>query len=97
VDRFAPRTSDALRDWYIQTPPEIERKHNMPNANVMHVEMTLDQMFLFRPLPELAQYETPLRGLYMANAGTHPGGGIFGAPGYNCSRLVHRSLRRKRW
>jgi phytoene dehydrogenase-like protein len=97
VDRFAPGTSDALRDWYIQTPPEIERKHNMPNANVMHVEMTLDQMFLFRPLPELAQYETPLRGLYMANAGTHPGGGIFGAPGYNCSRVVHRSLRRKRW
>lgn len=92
VDRFAPGTSRQLIDMYIQSPPDIERKHNMPNANVMHTEMTLDQMFMFRPLPELAQYRTPVRGLFLASAGLHPGGGIFGAAGYNCSRVVNRFL-----
>jgi phytoene dehydrogenase-like protein len=94
IDRFAPGTSDGLIDMYVQTPPVIEEKHNMPRANVMHVEMLIDQMFMFRPMPELAQYKTPLKGLFMANAGMHPGGGIFGAPGYNCAHVVRRSLRR---
>jgi phytoene dehydrogenase-like protein len=97
IDRFAPGTSDALIDMYIQTPPAIREKHNMPNANVMHVEMLIDQMFMFRPIPELAFYETPLKGLFMANAGMHPGGGIFGAPGYNCAHVVRKSLRRRFW
>ena len=94
IDRFAPGTSEGLLDMYIQTPPVISEKHNMPNANVMHVEMVLDHMFMFRPLPELAKYETPLKGLFLANAGMHPGGGIFGAPGYNAAHVVRKSLRR---
>jgi len=97
MDRFAPGTSDQLIDMYIQTPKQIAEKHNMPNANVMHVEMVIDQMFMFRPLPELSEYATPLPGLYMANAGQHPGGGIFGAPGYNCAHEVRKSLRRRFW
>lgn len=95
IDRFAPGSSDELIDMYIQTPPAISEKHNMPNANVMHVEMLIDQMFMFRPIPELSNYETPLKHLFMANAGMHPGGGIFGAPGYNCAREVRKSLRRR--
>ncbi|TVQ26870.1 MAG: NAD(P)/FAD-dependent oxidoreductase [Spirochaetaceae bacterium] len=95
IDRFAPGTSDGLIDMYIQTPPVIEAKHNMPNANVMHVEMLIDQMFMWRPIPELAQYKTPLRDLYLASASMHPGGGIFGAPGYNCAHAVKASLRRR--
>ena len=94
VERYAPGTRDAVRDIYAQTPAVISEKHNMPNANVMHVEMVTDQMFVFRPLPELAGYESPLPGLYMANAGMHPGGGIFGAAGYNCSRVVRKRVRR---
>ncbi|MFW6213694.1 MAG: phytoene desaturase family protein [Spirochaetota bacterium] len=94
IDRFAPGTHEKLIDMYIQTPPVISEKHNMPNANVMHVEMLIDQMFMFRPIPELSQYETPLKGLFMANAGMHPGGGIFGAPGYNCAHMVKKSLRK---
>ncbi|MFW6355448.1 MAG: phytoene desaturase family protein [Spirochaetota bacterium] len=94
IDRFAPGTSDGLIDMYVQSPPVIEEKHNMPRANVMHVEMLIDQMFMFRPLPELSTYKTPLKGLFLANAGMHPGGGIFGAPGYNCAHEVRKSLRR---
>ena len=93
VERHAPGTMEAVRDCYIQSPDEIARKHTMPNANVMHVEMSADQMFLFRPLPELSRYATPLAGLFLANAGLHPGGGIFGAAGYNCSRVVRKALR----
>ncbi len=96
MDRFAPGTSDQLIDMYIQTPKVISEKHNMPNANVMHVEMVIDQMFMYRPLPELSNYATPLRDLYLANAGMHPGGGIFGAPGYNAAHIVQRSFRRRR-
>ena len=95
VDRFAPGTSRELIDMYIQSPLDIEQKHAMPSANVMHVEMSLDQMFMFRPLPELSQYATPFEGLFLASAGMHPGGGIFGAAGYNCSRVVRRYLRRR--
>jgi phytoene dehydrogenase-like protein len=95
MDRFAPGTSEQLIDMYIQTPKVIAEKHNMPNANVMHVEMVIDQMFMFRPLPEMSEYATPLPGLFMANAGQHPGGGIFGAPGYNCAHEVRRSLRKR--
>jgi len=94
MDRFAPGTSDQLIDMYIQSPDVISEKHNMPNANVMHVEMVIDQMFMYRPLPELSRYATPLPGLYLANAGMHPGGGIYGAPGYNCAHIVRKSLRK---
>lgn len=94
MDRFAPGTSDQLIDMYIQTPDVIRQKHNMPNANVMHVEMVIDQMFMARPLPELSDYSTPLPGLFLASAGTHPGGGIFGAPGHNCALEVKKSLRK---
>lgn len=96
VERYAPGTRGAVRDMYVQTPPVISEKHNMPNANVMHVEMLTDQMFQLRPLPELSGYEAPLPGLFMANAGMHPGGGIFGAAGYNCSRVVRKKIRRAR-
>jgi phytoene dehydrogenase-like protein len=95
VERFAPGTRETLIDMYIQSPDVIEKKHAMPNANVMHVEMLIDQMFTLRPLPELSGYETPVRGLFLANAGMHPGGGIFGAAGYNCSFVVRDSLRKR--
>ena len=94
LDRFAPGTSDELIDMYIQTPDVIRDKHNMPNANVMHVEMLIDQMFMYRPLPELSRYRTPLPNLFLASASMHPGGGIFGAPGHNCAHEVRKSLRK---
>jgi hypothetical protein len=53
-------------------------------------------MFFFRPLPELASYRTPVRGLYMTGASMHPGGGVFGASGYNTARVVLNDRRRGR-
>ncbi len=93
IDRFAPGTSDLVRDLYIQSPRDIEALHRMPRGNVMHVEMSFDQMFLFRPLPELAAYRTPWKGLFLCSASMHPGGGIFGAAGYNVAWEVLRELK----
>jgi phytoene dehydrogenase-like protein len=88
VCRYAPNMRGKMIDRFIQTPVQIERMHGLLRANVMHLEMSLDQMFMFRPLPELAAYKTPLRGLYLTGSSTHPGGGVFGASGHNTARVV---------
>ena len=90
---YAPNMRGALIDRYIQTPLEIERKLGLLRANVMHLEMSLDQMFFFRPLPEMSAYRTHLPGLYLTGASTHPGGGVFGASGRNTAQVVNKDLR----
>jgi len=96
VDEFAPGTSAKVEARFIQTPAEIERRHGLLRANVMHLEMSLDQMFAFRPMPELAGYKVPaLRGLYLTGASTHPGGGVWGASGHNTAKLMLKE--RKQW
>ena len=96
VCEHAPNMRGAMIDRYIQTPLEIERKLGLLRANVMHLEMSLDQMFFFRPLPELSTYRTHLPGLYLTGASTHPGGGVFGASGRNTAEIVQSDLRRKK-
>ncbi len=93
VCEYAPNMRGALVDRYIQTPLEIERKLGLLRANVMHLEMSLDQMFFFRPLPELSTYRTHLPGLYLTGASTHPGGGVFGASGRNAAGVIQSDLR----
>ena len=96
VCEYAPNMRGALIDRYIQTPLEIERKLGLLRANVMHLEMSLDQMFFFRPLPELSTYRTHLPGLYLTGASTHPGGGVFGVSGRNTARIVTHDLRKRK-
>jgi phytoene desaturase len=86
--RYAPNMRGAIIDRVIQTPLDLEQRFGMLHGNVMHVEMSFDQMFFFRPLPELAGYRTPISGLYLTGASTHPGGGVFGASGQNTARVV---------
>ncbi|MDX1931600.1 MAG: NAD(P)/FAD-dependent oxidoreductase [Capsulimonadales bacterium] len=90
---YAPNLRGRIGERYIQTPLELERRIGLLQGNVMHVEMSLDQMFCFRPLPELSQYGTPIPGLFLTGASTHPGGGVFGASGLNTAGVVARSLR----
>ncbi|MCE0483366.1 MAG: NAD(P)/FAD-dependent oxidoreductase [Methylacidiphilales bacterium] len=92
VCRYAPNMRGKMIARYIQTPLDIERTLGLLRANVMHLEMSLDQMFMFRPLPELSEYKVPgLPGLYLTGASTHPGGGVFSASGYNTARVILRS------
>src|SRR5262249_25479917 len=82
VDAAAPGFAGTVEHVHVQHPVELERELALPRANVMHVEMSLSSMFGMRPLPELAGYTVPgVAGLYLASAGMHPGGGVFGASG----------------
>jgi phytoene dehydrogenase-like protein len=91
VCQYAPNMRGKMIARYIQTPLDIERTLGLLRANVMHLEMSLDQMFMFRPLPELAEYKVPgLPGLYLTGASTHPGGGVFAASGYNTAQVILR-------
>jgi len=88
VTEYAPNMEGKLIDWYIQSPLDIERKHGLLKGNVMHVEMSFDQMFMFRPIPEMSEYKTPIENLYLSSASCHPGGGVFGAAGYNAANVI---------
>jgi phytoene dehydrogenase-like protein len=92
VGRFAPNVPGCVEQVYIQTPADLEREIGLYNGNVMHLEMSLDQMFMFRPLPELSTYRTPIPGLYLTGASTHPGGGVFGASGRSAAGVVLKDL-----
>jgi phytoene dehydrogenase-like protein len=92
VGRFAPNVPGCVEQVYTQTPADLEREHGLFNGNVMHLEMSLDQMFFLRPTPELAQYRTPIGGLFLTGASTHPGGGVFGASGRSAARVVLHAL-----
>ncbi|WP_445665791.1 phytoene desaturase family protein [Fodinibius sp. AD559] len=96
VTRYAPNMEDKLIDWYIQSPLDIERKHGLLRGNVMHVEMSFDQMFMFRPIPEMSEYKTPIENLYLSSASCHPGGGVFGAAGYNAANVILKDTK-KSW
>ncbi|MCU1595577.1 MAG: NAD(P)/FAD-dependent oxidoreductase, partial [Frankiales bacterium] len=89
VDRVAPGFAASVHDMHVQTPLDLERELGLRQGQVMHVDMGLDQMFLWRPLPELAGYRVPgAEGLYLCGASTHPGGGVFGASGRSAARAV---------
>ncbi len=82
VDRVAPGFAGSVEQMHVQTPLDLERELGLLRGQVMHVEMAFDQMFLWRPMPELAGYRMPgVGGMYLCGASTHPGGGVFGASG----------------
>jgi beta-carotene ketolase (CrtO type) len=74
-------------------PPHWVARHGNPHANPNHVEMSIDQLLAFRPSPSLAGYRTPIAGLYLTGAGTHPGGGVTGIPGRNAAAVIASDLR----
>jgi phytoene dehydrogenase-like protein len=89
VDRVAPGFADSVEHMHVQTPLDLERELGLRNGQVMHVEMAFDQMFMWRPMPELAGYRLPgVDGLYLCGASTHPGGGVFGASGRSAARTA---------
>ncbi len=96
VEAAAPGFASSIERVHVQTPLDLERELGLRRGNVMHVEMGLDSMFAYRPLPELAGYRTPVRGLFLTGASTHPGGGVFGASGRTAARVVMAQGRRWR-
>jgi phytoene dehydrogenase-like protein len=72
----------------VHTPRDLEALHGWPEGQAHHAELTLDQALWMRPLPELAQYRTPIEGLWLCGPAMHPGGAIAGAAGYNCAQAI---------
>jgi len=67
---------------------DLERRFGITGGNIFHGEMSLDQMFVLRPLAGWASYRTPVKGLYLCGSGAHPGGGVMGAPSHNAAREI---------
>ncbi|MFB2817795.1 beta-carotene ketolase CrtO [Umezakia ovalisporum] len=84
---YAPNVKKATIARRVESPAELGERLGAYKGNYYHIDMTLDQMVFFRPLPEIANYKTPIDNLFLTGAGTHPGGSISGMPGRNCARV----------
>jgi phytoene dehydrogenase-like protein len=93
IDEVAPGFSESVLHREVLAPPDLERIFALRGGNIFHGAMTLDRLGFMRPLPGSGGYRTPIRGLYLCGAGTHPGGGVMGACGRNAALEVIRDLR----
>lgn len=84
---YAPNLKQSIIARRVESPAELGERLGSYKGNYYHLDMTLDQMIFLRPLPEIANYKTPIKGLYLTGAGTHPGGSISGMPGRNCANV----------
>jgi phytoene dehydrogenase-like protein len=88
IGEYAPGFQRMVRERQVLSPLDLERRFGIAGGNIVHGEMSLDQMFFLRPVAGWARYRTPVRGLWLCGSGAHPGGGVMGAPGYNCAREI---------
>ena len=88
IAEYAPNTKEIVSERQVLSPLDLERRFGIAGGNIFHGEMSLDQMFVLRPVANWARYKTPIAGLYLCGSGAHPGGGVMGAPGYNAARAI---------
>lgn len=96
IAAFVPAVKRSLVASRLYTPLDLETVFGITEGNIFHGDLRPDQLFFMRPVPDYARYATPLRALYLCGAGTHPGGGVTGAPGYNAAHRILADLRRDR-
>ena len=92
IAEYAPNIRDIIIDMQVLTPLDLERRFGLTGGNIFHGEMSVDQMFVMRPLAGWANYRTPIPNLYVCGSGAHPGGGVMGAPGHNAAREILRDI-----
>ena len=83
IAEYAPNFRSLIIDRQALTPLDLERRFGITGGNIFHGELRRDQMFDKRP-----HYRTPVPGLFLCGSGTHPGGGVMGAPGYNAAHEI---------
>ena len=88
ITEYAPNFRDSIIDWRLFTPQDMEQRMGFTNGNIHHLDLVPSQMLSRRPLPGWSDYRTPIQGLYLCGAGTHPGGEVTGAPGHNAAHAV---------
>lgn len=90
---YCPDLRECILHRQVLTPLDLERDFGLTEGNIFHGELSLEQLFFLRPAPLWARHRTPIRSLWMAASGAHPGGGIMGAPGANAARMLLRGSR----
>jgi len=96
LSEYCPGFADSVEHMEVLAPPDIQERFGLIGGNIFQGDMSPDQMFSFRPIPGYGDYRTPIAGLYLCGAGTHPGGGVMAVPGRNCATVVLRDARRAR-
>ncbi|MGI8839945.1 MAG: phytoene desaturase family protein [Caulobacteraceae bacterium] len=95
VDGYAPGFKASVLGRQALSPLDLERTFGLVGGDIFHGKLELDQLFSARPVLGHGNHRAPIRGLYMCGAGTHPGGGVTGAPGHNAAREILRDLERR--
>ena len=88
IEEYCPNIRSIIVNRQTLSPLDLERRFGLTGGNIFHGEMSLDQMFVLRPVAGWARYRTPVKGLYLCGSGAHPGGGVMGAPGHNAAREI---------
>jgi phytoene dehydrogenase-like protein len=96
IEDYAPGFTDLVLHRQVISPLDLEREYGLTGGNIFHGDLDADQLFFLRPVAGWAQYRTPVRSLYLCGSGTHPGGGVMGAPGYNAAREILRDLKKRK-
>jgi phytoene dehydrogenase-like protein len=94
--QHAPNVRGAIEHVHALSPLDLEREYGLTGGNIFHGDLSLDQLFALRPVAGWARYATPIHGLYLCGSGTHPGGGVTGAPGHNAAKRILAAVPRVR-
>ncbi|MEW5987645.1 MAG: NAD(P)/FAD-dependent oxidoreductase, partial [Chloroflexota bacterium] len=95
LSQYAPNLPGLILHRRVITPLDWEQEYGLTEGSIHHGQMGLDQLLFMRPVAGYGRYRTPFGNLYLCGAGTHPGGGVTGLPGYNAAREVLRGWRRR--
>ena len=93
LQRHAPGIDSLVEHAQVLTPVDLDESYGMTGGHIYHGELSLDQLFTMRPVLGWARYRTPVSGLFLCGAGTHPGGGITGGSGQNAARAVLNAIK----
>jgi phytoene dehydrogenase-like protein len=96
VDAYAPNFRASILGRQVLSPLDLERTFGLIGGDIFHGQLSLDQIFSLRPMLGHADYRAPIAGLYLCGSGSHPGGGVTGAPGHNAAREILRDAGRRR-
>jgi Phytoene dehydrogenase and related proteins len=92
VDQYAPGFAQSVLGRQVLTPMDLERTFGLIGGDIFHGALSLNQLFSARPMVGQADYRGAVPGLYLCGAGTHPGGGVTGAPGHNAAKAIIADL-----
>jgi phytoene dehydrogenase-like protein len=93
IAEYTPDLANSVVEAQVMLPSDYERVFGLPGGHPHHADLSLDQLFFRRPARRYANYTSPIHGLFLCSASTHPGGGVTGVPGYNAARVVLKSKR----